>query len=156
MRNQQRAVQREFELNNRNLVQTGRDLTTVGSIVQRVISVYNTWQLLQIRTALTAKNLRDAQKDLQDTFLEFGGTSREYQEALERVNEAEKEAVQPEPQEESPCEVEVKGHKRKRGKRKPIPERTPNRRNLFRRFLSAHRDAEIVVKRRDRLRVDKI
>lgn len=92
MRNQQRAVQREFELNNRTLVQTGRLLNTVGSIVQRVISIYNTWQLLQIRNALATKNLRDAQKDLQDIFLEFGGTSREYQEQLERINQAEEEA----------------------------------------------------------------
>jgi hypothetical protein len=91
MRNQQRAVQREFELNNRTLVQTGRILTTVGSIVQRVISVYNTWQLLQIRTALTAKNLRDAQRDLQDVFLEFGGTSREFQEAQQRVIDQQEE-----------------------------------------------------------------
>lgn len=91
MRNQQRAVQREFELNNRTLVQTGRLLNTVGSIVQRVISVYNTWQLLQIRNQLATRNLADAQRDLRETFIEFGGTSREYQDALERVSREQEE-----------------------------------------------------------------
>jgi Mg2+ and Co2+ transporter CorA len=87
MRNQQRAVQREFELNNRTLVRTGRLLNTVGSIVQRVISIYNTWQLLQIRNQLATKNLADAQRDLQDIFVEYGGTSREFQDGQRRVQE---------------------------------------------------------------------
>lgn len=92
MRNQQRAVQREFELNHRTLTQTTRILQTVGATVQRLISIYNTWQLLQIRSALSTKNLRDAQRDVNDAFLEFGGTSKEYQDALMRQKEVQEQA----------------------------------------------------------------
>ena len=72
MRNEQRAVERQFEINNRQFVQTGRVLGSMGSIISRVRGVYNTFLLQQIRNEQTARNVRDAQKDLNDAIAQFG------------------------------------------------------------------------------------
>ena len=88
MRNEQRAVERQFEINNRQFVQTGRVLGSMGSIISRVRGVYNTFLLQQIRNEQTARNVRDAQKDLNDAIAQFGPNSREALDANEAVTDA--------------------------------------------------------------------
>ncbi len=50
MRLEQRAVQQSFELSNQKFVATSRVLNQVGSIVGRVQSAFNTYQLTQYFT----------------------------------------------------------------------------------------------------------
>lgn len=84
MRNTQRRAQREFELNNRTLTATSRVLTGLSFTVGRVLSLYNTWNLLQLRVQDANQNLRDSQRDLDEVLAQFGENSPEFQKALER------------------------------------------------------------------------
>lgn len=49
MRAENRALTGAFELQHRSLMQAGRAIHTLGSVAQRAISIFNTWQLMQIR-----------------------------------------------------------------------------------------------------------
>lgn len=88
LRIEQRAVQQSFELSNQKFVATSRVLNQVGSIVGRVQSVYNTYQLSQIRIQDATKNTADATRDLSDAIVEFGLNSPEAIAAAERRTEA--------------------------------------------------------------------
>jgi hypothetical protein len=83
MRIQQRQVTREFELNNRVLVQGSRVLSSLGRVVSRTISIYNTFQLHQLRLTQAQDRTRESTQNLNDVFLEFG-VGREYEDALKR------------------------------------------------------------------------
>jgi hypothetical protein len=83
MRIQQRQVTREFEINNRVLVQGSRVLSSLGRVVSRTISIYNTFQLHQLRLTQAQERTRESTKNLNDVFLEFG-VGREYEDALKR------------------------------------------------------------------------
>lgn len=91
LRLEQRAVRGEFELNNRTFVATTRVLNSLGTIVGRAISLWNTYLLSQIRTQDATRNLRDAQADLNEVIAEFGPNSNEYVKALEREKEAQED-----------------------------------------------------------------
>lgn len=88
VRNEQRAVTREFEINNRTLVASTRVIRSVNSVLRAGIGAFQTWTLMQTRASNSAKNLRDAQSDLQDVFSEFGPNSEEYIKALKNAKEA--------------------------------------------------------------------
>ena len=89
-RTQLRMVRMEYELNHRGLITTMRAMQSVGMVVNRGISLYNSWNLMQIRTQTASKNLADAQKDVNQAMNEFGIGSPEYIRALERQSEATK------------------------------------------------------------------
>ena len=89
-RAQLRMVRMEYELNHRGLITTMRAMQSVGMVVNRGISLYNSWNLMQIRTQTASKNLADAQKDVNQAMNEFGIGSPEYIRALERQSEATK------------------------------------------------------------------
>lgn len=88
VRNEQRAVTREFEINNRTLVASTRVIRSVNSVLRAGIGAFQTWTLMQTRASNSAKNLRDAQTDLQDVFAEFGPNSEEYIKALKNAKDA--------------------------------------------------------------------
>ena len=88
MRDEQRTIQREFELNNKTLVQTGRAISAVGNVVHRVTSLYNTWNLLQLRVQNANQNVSDSSANLAEVLNEFGPDSKQYQDALKRNKEA--------------------------------------------------------------------
>jgi len=88
MRNEQKALERQFEINNRQFVQAGRVMGNIGSIIGRVRGIYNTFLLQQIRNEQTARNVRDAQKDLNDAIAQFGPSSREAIDANDAVTDA--------------------------------------------------------------------
>jgi hypothetical protein len=83
MRIQQRQATREFELNNRVIVQGSRILSSLGRTVSRTIAIYNTFQLHQLRLTQAQDRTRESTQNLNDVFLEFG-VGREYEEALKR------------------------------------------------------------------------
>jgi len=83
MRVQQRQVTREFELNNRVLVQGSRAISSLGRVVSRTIAIYNTFQLHQLRLTQAQDRTAESTQNLNDVFLEFGA-GREYEEALKR------------------------------------------------------------------------
>lgn len=64
MRDQQRAVGREFEINHRTFTQTARALQTIGNIANRVINVYQAYTLSQIRINDLQRESRDLSRDL--------------------------------------------------------------------------------------------
>lgn len=84
MRQQQRQATREFEVNNRVLVQSGRVLSSLGRVVSRTIAIYNTFQLHQLRLGQANDRLTATQKDLNEAFLEFG-EGRETADIRERM-----------------------------------------------------------------------
>lgn len=83
MHDQQRAVRREFELNNRGLVTTARAIQSVGSMVNRAISLYNTWNIMQIRVQDANRNVYESQQDLNEVLDEYGQDSPQFRKALE-------------------------------------------------------------------------
>ena len=90
-RAQLRMVRMEYELNHRGLITTMRAMQSVGMVVNRAISLYNSWNLIQLRLQTTSKNLADAQRNLNQTLDEFGAGSPEANRALEEKAQLEKD-----------------------------------------------------------------
>ena len=90
-RTQLRMVRMEYELNHRGLITTMRAMQSVGMVVNRAISLYNSWNLIQLRLQTTSKNLADAQRNLNQTLDEFGAGSPEANRALEEKTQLEKD-----------------------------------------------------------------
>lgn len=98
MRNEQRAVARQFELNNRGIVSTMRAINTLGNIAQRGIAVWQAWTLSQIRLGDAQRDLRDIQKDLAEAIasgdIEAQTKLREDEaDAIERVNQVQNDNI---------------------------------------------------------------
>lgn len=91
MRNEQRVVQREFELTNQRLVAFSRVTSTVGYSVNRMLSLYNTWNILNIRVQDSNRNVRDSLRALNDAFVEFGPDSKQFQDRLQDYQDTLKE-----------------------------------------------------------------
>ena len=70
MRNEQRAVGRQFELNNRTFVSYSRAISTVGNIAQRGIGVWQAYTLGQIRLGDALRDHKDIQRELNDAIAE--------------------------------------------------------------------------------------
>ena len=91
VRNEQRAVRQEFEINNRTLMATSRVAQSVNSVIRRGVSIFQTYSLMQIRSQDATKNLREEQEKLNEVFIEFGPNSKEYMDQLKDVNSAQEE-----------------------------------------------------------------
>jgi hypothetical protein len=72
MRVQQRQATREFEVNNRVLLQGSRVMSSLGRVVSRTIAIYNTFQLHQLRLGQATDRVTASTRDLNEAFLEFG------------------------------------------------------------------------------------
>ena len=89
MRLEQRAVQQSFELSNRKFTATARVLSQMGSVMIRVQSIFNTYQLAQIRMQDATRNLAEAKRRLSDAIVQNGLDSKEAIEAQEDVTQFE-------------------------------------------------------------------
>lgn len=83
MTRQQRSVGQAFELNNRRLFQTMRGIQTVGNMANRMVGIYQAWNIQQIRNADLARDLAEAQRDVNRSIVEFGIGSEEHVKAME-------------------------------------------------------------------------
>jgi len=88
MKDEQRAVTRQFELQNQTLVASTRVINVISQGVGRALTLYNTWNLLNIRVQDSNRNVRDSLKDLNEAFTEFGPDSKQFQDALQNYNDA--------------------------------------------------------------------
>lgn len=70
MRDQQRAVGRQFELNHRTFTQTARSIQFIGNVANRAINIYQAWQLSQIRLNDAQREQRDLQRQLNEAIRE--------------------------------------------------------------------------------------
>jgi len=70
MRDQQRAVGRQFELNHRSFTQTARSIQFIGSVANRAINIYQAWQLSQIRLNDAQREQRDLQRQINEAIRE--------------------------------------------------------------------------------------
>ena len=91
IRDEQRLVQRQFEVNNQTFIATTRVMNQVGSIVGRLTSLYNTYTLMQIRNQDAARNLSEEQRGLNEVLAEFGPNSEEFVRQLDRIKAAEEQ-----------------------------------------------------------------
>jgi len=87
VRDEQRSVQRAFEINNRTLVATTRVIRSVTGVLRTAVSAYQTYTLMQIRSQDAARNLRDATQNLNEVLAEFGFGSMEYIKALQDMKD---------------------------------------------------------------------
>lgn len=81
---QQRAVTRSYEIQNKTLFTTARAVQSVGSVVNRVLSIYNSFTLTQIRLQDAARNSADSLIDYNEALARFGQDSPEVVKAHER------------------------------------------------------------------------
>jgi len=70
MRDQQRAVGRQFELNHRTFTQTARSIEAVGHIANRVVNAYQALQLANIRLNDAQREQRDLQRQINEAIRE--------------------------------------------------------------------------------------
>src|SRR5574338_280044 len=94
MRRQQNALGQSFELNHRTISQSLRGIQAFGNAANRLIGVYQAWNIQQIRNSQTSKDLKAAQDELNDAILEYGINSDQAKEAQEKVNALQDEAKQ--------------------------------------------------------------
>lgn len=93
MRSEVRRNRMEFELNHRGLLATARAVQSVGMVVNRAISLYNSWNLMQLRIQVANKNLADSQRDVNRIIDEYGFGSSEHNKALEEEARLKKEVA---------------------------------------------------------------
>ena len=94
MRLEQRAVQQSFELSNRKFTATARVLGQMGTVMLRLQSVFNTYQLMQIRGQDTARNLAEANRRVTESIIEHGHASQEAIQAQEQADEMKRQSEQ--------------------------------------------------------------
>src|SRR5574338_325518 len=94
MRRQQNALGQSFELNHRTISQSLRGIQAFGNAANRLIGVYQAWNIQQIRNSQTSKDLKTAQDELNDAILEYGINSDQAKEAQEKVNQLMEESKQ--------------------------------------------------------------
>ena len=87
-RTQLKAVRMEYELNHRGLLTTMRAMQSVGMVVNRALSIYNSWNLMQLRIQTANKNVSDSQRDLNQILDQFGRDSPEFRRAIEANKQA--------------------------------------------------------------------
>ncbi|MFM7796632.1 MAG: hypothetical protein ACKO7N_07695 [Candidatus Nitrosotenuis sp.] len=92
-RTQLKAVRMEYELNHRGLLTTMRAMQSVGMVVNRAVSIYNSWNLMQLRIQTANKNLADSQRNLNQIIDEYGMGSPEHIRALEEEAKMKKEVA---------------------------------------------------------------
>ncbi len=93
--NQQRAVTRSYEIQNKTMFATARAVQAVGSVVNRAISIYNSFTLTQIRLQDAARNSAESIKNYNEAVIRFGEGSPEAikaQEAMTQILKDQKEA----------------------------------------------------------------
>lgn len=88
MKDEQRAVTRQFELQNQTLVASQRVINVFSQGVNRALTLYNTWNLLSIRVQDSNRNVRDSLRDLNEAYVEFGPDSKQFQDALQNYRDA--------------------------------------------------------------------
>ena len=84
---QQRAVTRSYEIQNKTMFATARAVQAVGSVVNRAISIYNTFTLTQIRLQDAARNSAESITNYNEAVERFGTGSPEAIKAQERMTQ---------------------------------------------------------------------
>lgn len=83
LQQQQRAVGRGFALQHRTLFEAGQALRTVGSLAHTATSIYQRYNIMQLRVEEGARDLAKAQEKVRETLQRYGAASSEYRRALE-------------------------------------------------------------------------
>lgn len=87
MQAQNKALTRSWDLQHQSLFKTMQVMRSLGSIATRSLGVFNSLLLMQIRNGQTARNLRDAIRDANEAYREFGPASEQYSKAMENVKD---------------------------------------------------------------------
>ena len=82
-RAQLKMVRMEYELNHKGLLTTLRAMQSVGMLVNRAISLYNSYTLTQIRTKDAVRRVAESERDLAMIRAEFGENSPQFRRAEE-------------------------------------------------------------------------
>ena len=82
-RAQLKMVRMEYELNHKGLLTTLRAMQSVGMLVNRAISLYNSYTLTQIRTRDAVRRVAESERDLAMIRAEFGENSPQFRRAEE-------------------------------------------------------------------------
>lgn len=92
-----RTASREYITNNQQLFELGRTMTSVGRVTDKAISLFNSYNLMQIRIASATQNVADAQEKLAEAIAQYGPSSSEAEKAgkdLQKQQEALKKATE--------------------------------------------------------------
>ena len=87
MQAQNKALTRSWDLQHQSLFKTMQVMRSLGSIANRSLGVFNSLLLMQIRNGQTARNLRDAIRDANEAYRQFGPASEQYSNAMENVKD---------------------------------------------------------------------
>lgn len=93
LRQEQRAVRGEFELNNRALVDAGRAFRAVGSIASNLTSIYTKYNIMQLRISDANRRVRETQADYNRAIAESGPGSEEATKASRELADAKQDAA---------------------------------------------------------------
>lgn len=88
MNQQQNAMGRQFLTNNQSLYSFGRSMQSVGRITNQAISLFNSYNLMQIRMQQASDDAADAQEKLSEAIAEYGPNSQQAITAAEQVQKA--------------------------------------------------------------------
>ena len=84
----QNAAGRSFLVGNQSLYAYGRAAQSVGRIVDKGISLFNSYNLMQIRIAQATQTNTDAQENLAEAIAQYGQNSPQAQKAAEAATQA--------------------------------------------------------------------
>jgi hypothetical protein len=86
-RNTQRAVGRGFELEHQGFSNTIRSLTTVGRVAHTATSIFQRYNVMQLRMEQGARSLKRAQSDLSEAISKYGANSAQAAKASANLTE---------------------------------------------------------------------
>ncbi|HVI41533.1 MAG TPA: hypothetical protein VM577_12850, partial [Anaerovoracaceae bacterium] len=92
-----RTASREYITNNQTLFELGRTMQSVGRVTDKAISLFNSYNLMQIRISSATQNVADAQEKLAEAIAQYGPSSSEAEKAgkdLQKQQEALKKATE--------------------------------------------------------------
>lgn len=92
MNDVQRAAGREFQVNHSQLFALGRAMTATGRIVDHSISLFNSYNLMQLRLETATQNTADAQERLAQAIAQYGPNSTEAIKAAKDLKKVQDEA----------------------------------------------------------------
>lgn len=94
LRQEQRSVRAEFELNHRTLVDTANAFRAVGNIASNLTNIYTKYNIMQLRVSDANRRLREAQSDYNRILVENGPGTEEAIRASRELDDAKREATQ--------------------------------------------------------------
>jgi hypothetical protein len=90
--NQQRAVQRGFALQHRTFSSVSRAISDVGRVAGTATHIFQAWNIMSLRQIETARDLRDAQEQLNRAVAQYGPTSEIARKAAQRFSDTQRQA----------------------------------------------------------------